>query len=73
MFGWSGVVSPNTYTLTAICLQRSRLLVIDGRRLSELMAADTSLGYQVMQGFIKVVAGRLDDTRQVLLSERTAT
>lgn len=73
VFGWSAVVSPNVYTLTAVCLQRSRLLVIDGHRLSELMEADTSLGYQVMQGFVKVVATRLDDTRQVLLSERTIT
>ncbi|MEE8353180.1 MAG: cyclic nucleotide-binding domain-containing protein [Dehalococcoidales bacterium] len=73
VFGWSAVVSPNVYTLTAVCLQRSRLLVIDGRRLSKLMEEDTSLGYQVMQGFIKVVASRLDDTRQVLLSERSVT
>ena len=73
VFGWSAVVSPNVYTLTAVCLQRSRLVVIDGGRLSKLMEEDTSLGYQVMQGFIKVVASRLDDTRQVLLSERNVT
>ena len=73
VFGWSAVVSPNVYTLTAVCLQRSRLVVIDGGRLSKLMEEDTSLGYQVMQGFIKVVASRLDDTRQVLLSERSVT
>ena len=71
VFGWSAVVPPNVYTLTAVCLQRSRLLAVDGRQLADLMEADTNLGYLVMQGFIKVVATRLDDTRQVLLSERT--
>lgn len=71
VFGWSAVVAPNLYTLTAVCLQRSRMLVIDGGQLGKLMTADTNLGYLVMQGFIKVVATRLDDTRQVLLSERT--
>lgn len=70
VLGWSAVVSPNIYTLTAVCLQRSRLLVIDGRRLAQLLSEDTGLGYQVMMGLIQVVATRLDDTRRVLLSER---
>ena len=70
MFGWSAIVPPNVYTLSAVCLQRARIVVISGPRLLEFLHESPHMGYEVMKGFIKVVASRLDDTRHVLLSER---
>jgi CRP-like cAMP-binding protein len=73
VFGWSAMVHPHLYTLTAVCLQRARVVVISGTKLSQLLDGDPRLGYEVMKGFIKLVASRLDDTRHVLLSERSFT
>jgi len=73
MFGWSAVVPPNTYTLTAVCLQRASIIVLDSAKLSQLLQDNPHMGYEVMKGFIKVVASRLEDTRHVLLSERALT
>lgn len=69
-FGWSAVVEPHRYTLTAICLEPSKVLAIDGLRLKTLLHTDHQMGYEVLSRLINVVASRLDETRQVLISER---
>lgn len=69
--GWSAVVEPHRYTLTAVCLQRTRLLSISANKLKWLLEEDKAVGYQVTQQLIKVVASRLDETRRVLLAERS--
>lgn len=70
MFGWSAVVEPYKYTMTAICLEPSRVMAIDGLKLRTLLRDDPRIGYEVLSRLIKVVASRLDETRQVLISER---
>jgi CRP-like cAMP-binding protein len=70
LVGWSAVVEPHIYTLTAVCLQNTRVLSISGNKLQWLLQEDKALGFEIMQGLIKVVASRLDDTRRVLLAER---
>ncbi len=68
--GWSVVVEPFVYTFTAICLQNTTVIAINGAKLRELFQSNNHIGYEVLKGLIKVVAGRLDDTRRLLLSER---
>ena len=68
--GWSAAVEPHRYTLTAICLQKVTAFSVSGEKLTQLMQGDTEVGYQVLKGLITVVASRLDDARQVLVSER---
>ncbi len=70
VIGWSAVVDPHKYTLTAVCLQTVNALSINGYKLRWLLKDDPQIGYQVLQELIKVVASRLDDTRRVLASER---
>ncbi len=71
--GWSAIVEPFMYTLTAVCLQKVKVLSISGNKLRWLLQDDPKIGYGVMKGLIKVVASRLDDTRQLLVSERLFT
>lgn len=71
--GWSVVVEPFVYTFTAICLQNTTVIAINGAKLRELFQSNNHIGYEVLKGLIKVVAGRLDDTRRLLLSERLQT
>ncbi len=68
--GWSVIIEPYVYTLTAICLQKSKVVAINGTKLRALFQNNNHMGYEVMKGLIKVVASRLDDTRQLLVSER---
>lgn len=68
--GWSAIVEPYTYTLTGVCLQKVKALSIDGSKLQRLLRDNQHIGYQVLKETIKVVASRLDDTRQLLISER---
>lgn len=70
VLGWSAVVEPYLYTLTAVCLQKVRALSINGAKLRQLLQDNCGIGCKVLNGLIRVVASRLDDTRQVLISER---
>ncbi len=71
--GWSAIVDPYVYTLTAVCLQKVKVLSINGTDLRWLLQDDYKVGYEILKGLIKVVASRLDDTRHVLISERSLT
>lgn len=71
VIGWSAIVEPYVYTLTAICLQQVKALSISGDKIRWLLEDNPRIGYKVLKGLIKVVALRLHDTRQVLISERS--
>ncbi len=68
--GWSAIVEPYIYTFTAVCLQNVTALSISGNKLRWLIQDNPEIGYEVLKGLIKVVASRLYDTMQVLVSER---
>lgn len=68
--GWSVMVEPYVYTFTAVCLQDVKALSISGIKLRWLLQDDPKIGYNVLKGLIKVVALRLNETRQLLISER---
>ena len=70
VIGWSALVEPNIHNLTAVCLQKVKALSLSGPKLRGLLRDDQKIGYEVLQGLIKVVALRLNDTRQVLAGER---
>ena len=70
VFGWSAVVGRQSYTMTAVCLEPTTVAAISGSGLRSLMQEDNALGYHVLRGLINVVAYRLDETRQLLMTER---
>ena len=68
--GWSAIVEPYKYTFTAVCMQKTAALSISGEKLRWLLRDNPKIGYEVMEGLAKVMAAGLNDTRQVLISER---
>ena len=72
VLGWSALVQPHVYTLTAVCLSVTRVLAFDGPKLRRFLEDDTNAGYKVLSQLVQVVAGRLHDTRWVLIAERSA-
>ena len=71
--GWSAIVEPYIYTLAAVCLQKTKVLSLNGVKLRGLLRDNQLIGYEILKELVKVVASRLDDTRQVLISERALT
>ena len=68
--GWSAILEPYKYTFTAVCMQQTIAQSIDGNKLRLLLRDNPKIGYEVIQGLAKVMAAGLNDTRQVLISER---
>jgi CRP-like cAMP-binding protein len=68
--GWSAVVEPYLYTLSARCLENTKLIAFDAARLRAMMEDDCPLGYKIMQSTAKIIASRLTHTRIILVGER---
>lgn len=66
---WAPLIEPHLHDLTAICLQRCRVICIDAGRLRGLLK-DVNTSSRVMQGLARAAISRLNDTRQLLVSER---
>ena len=71
--GWSAIVEPYKYTFTAVCMQKTVALSISAEKLRWLLRDNPKIGYEVMKGLARVIAAGLNDTRQVLISERLLT
>jgi len=66
--GWSALVEPYVYTLSARCMTNCTVLAIKGDMLQKTMAADPVLGYEVMKRLARVISLRLTYTRLRLTS-----
>jgi CRP/FNR family transcriptional regulator, cyclic AMP receptor protein len=68
--GWSAVVEPFLYTLSARCLDDTKFIAFDSFKLRELMDEDCALGFKIMHSIAKVISSRLTHTRIILVGER---
>ena len=68
--GWSAVVEPFMYTLTARCMDDTKLISFDSSQLRKLMDEDANVGFRVMQAVARVMSSRLTHTRIILVGER---
>ena len=68
--GWSAVVDPYIYTLSALCIDDSELIAFDAFGLRKLMDEDCALGFKIMQAVTKIISSRLTHTRIILVGER---
>lgn len=62
-FGWSAVVEPYVYTLSARCMTSCTALAIKGDMLRKTMNDDPGLGYEVMKKLAQLIGLRLAHTR----------
>jgi CRP-like cAMP-binding protein len=63
MIGWSGLVAPHVYTLSAVAATDARLAQLDAAALQDLMARNSEVGYAVMRNLTEVLAERLTNLR----------
>ncbi len=64
--GWSSLVEPWTYTLSAVCIEPCRLLVIEGRDIRCFGADNPEAGLKLMNAIARIVRGRMEDTTHTL-------
>jgi len=64
-FGWWGGAS-YTHTMTARCVEETKVVTIDGTRLWQLLEDDHHIGYAIMKKLVGVVSSRLLNTRDML-------
>ena len=70
VFGWSALVPPNIFTLSASTADKCRVIAVDGSKLFDLMEEDPVMGYEIVKRLAKITAIRLKRSREMLMSER---
>lgn len=68
IFGWSALVEPYIYTLSARCMASCTVLAIKGSMLRKVMADDADLGFELMKHLARLISHRLTYTRLRLTS-----
>ena len=71
IFGWSSLVPPYEYRLSAHCVTRQcRVLKIDSKCLRGLFENDSRLGYMVMSKIVSIVGSRFFQLREEIIRHR---
>ena len=70
VFGWSALVSPYIYTMSAVSQEPSEVVVISGNELRALFDRDPHLGYEVLNSLIRVIGARVRNIEQLLMTGR---
>jgi CRP-like cAMP-binding protein len=70
-FGWSSMVAPYKYRLSARCDSRNcKVIRIQRERLNRLFAADAQLGYKIMSKVMVVARQRFHQLREEVAKRR---
>ena len=70
-FGWSSLVPPHTYRLSAYCASRNcKVMQVDRDALVELFENDAELGYKVMLKLLSVVGSRFLNLQDEVAKQR---
>jgi signal transduction histidine kinase len=65
-FCWSALMEPHILTSTGRCLQKTEILALDGEKIKTLLDENPVIGYKVANNLVKVVASRLQHTKQTM-------
>jgi signal transduction histidine kinase len=63
-FCWSALMEPYLLTSSGRCLERTEIIALDGGKLKALLDENPPIGYKVASNLVKVVASRLQHTKQ---------
>jgi len=65
-FCWSALMEPHVLTSSGRCLEKTEIIALDGNRLKALLDENPRIGYKVANNLVKVVASRLQHTKQTM-------
>lgn len=69
IFGWSALVDPHRFTLSAYCDGDSELIQIGGKHMISLCAKRPHVGYILMRNLAKVLGSRMDRIQRLFEKE----
>jgi len=58
-FGWSAMIPPYTRTATVKALEKTKVVVFNGRELTAFCTASCDVGFKIMQAVARVISERL--------------
>jgi len=58
-FGWSAMIPPYTRTATVKAVEKTKVIVFDGRELTAFCTTHSEVGFKIMQAVCRVIAERL--------------
>ena len=58
-FGWSSLLEGGQYTSQAACAEPCEIAVISGKDFKKVLDDDHTMGYQVMEGIVRIMENRL--------------
>jgi len=65
-FGWSSLVAPNKYRLSAYCATRDcKVIQIEKKNLLNTFGADSQIGYVVMSNLVKIIGERFNQLQDL--------
>lgn len=67
LVGWSGMFEGAHYTATAVCVENSTLLAIDGKQFTAVIEQNPSTGFDVMRRISFVISERIRNLQSVVL------
>ncbi len=65
-FCWSALMEPHILTSSGRCLEKTEIIALDGGKLKTMLDENPSIGYKVANNLVKVVASRLQHTKQTM-------
>ena len=63
LLGWSAIISPYLREFDGCCVEKSRIIAIDGKVLRQEMEENPKFGYELLKRFSYIVVRRLKQTR----------
>lgn len=70
ILGWSALVEPFVYSLTAVCITEARLARFEGSQLADLSVRDPHIGHRLLSQVLKVVSGRFHTLAEAVMAQR---
>jgi len=66
-FGWSALVKPHSYVMSAISSKPSIVAIINGAEIMALFDREYYIGYKVFESLSHIIGNRLRDLEQVVV------
>ncbi len=70
MIGWSALVEPYVYQLSAVCVTNATLARFEGSEVSEFAMRDPLAGRRLLSQALKVVSGRFHTLAEAVMAQR---
>ncbi|MFC1864650.1 ATP-binding protein [Chloroflexota bacterium] len=64
--GWSAIVEPHMFTMSARCIEKTKVIALDGAGVRRLLEEDSRMGSIIMERIARIVYSRFSRVRDTL-------